>query len=397
MANVIECQGVSKRYLIGEHHGSDRNLRETIMGQFSRRHAETRREIWSLRDVTFEVGAGEAVGVIGRNGSGKSTLLKILSRITEPTEGRIRTRGQVGSLLEVGTGFHPELTGRENVRLNGAVLGMRRREVMRKFDEIVEFSGIGDFIDTPVKRYSSGMYLRLAFSVAAHLEADIMLVDEVLAVGDAEFQRKCLGKMSEVEREGRTVVFVSHNLDAVIRLCSRAMWIDGGAVRAAGPTAEVVQAYVGEGMDASGMRRWSTDEAAEDVRLVSLSVLAEDEKPTGVLNADKGFAVAVEFVVDRPTPGLDVAVTLSTTRGTRILNAALSDDSIVLTGAGRRHAVLRVPPLLVAGDYSVGVWIGSPYEDFAWEEDALTFRLEGPTNGRPDRLIDLSQVWTVGI
>jgi ABC-type polysaccharide/polyol phosphate transport system ATPase subunit len=224
MPNAIEVEHVSKRYLLGEHHGTHGTLRDAI-GASARRllrrdGASARREIWSLRDINLEVPEGETLGVIGRNGAGKSTLLKVLTRITEPTAGVARTRGRVGALLEVGTGFHPELTGRENIYLNGAILGMSRRVVDRQFEEIVDFAGIPAFLDTPVKRYSSGMYLRLAFAVAAHLDADVLAIDEVLAVGDAEFQRKCLAKMGSLHEGGRTVVFVSHNLDAVSSLCT---------------------------------------------------------------------------------------------------------------------------------------------------------------------------------
>jgi lipopolysaccharide transport system ATP-binding protein len=216
-----------------------------------RRRVPQRREIeefWALKDVSFEVREGEVVGIIGRNGAGKTTLLKILSRVTEPTKGRVVLRGRVGSLLEVGTGFHPELTGRENIFLNGAILGMTRREVSKKFDEIVAFAGVERFLDTPVKRYSSGMYARLAFAVAAHLEPDILVVDEVLAVGDAEFQQKCLGKMGEVSRrEGRTVLFVSHNMGVISQLCSTAIWLDRGAIRQHGDTESVVRACLSQG------------------------------------------------------------------------------------------------------------------------------------------------------
>jgi len=200
--------------------------------------------IWALKDVSFEVNRGEAVGIIGRNGSGKSTLLKILSRITAPTEGCVEVHGRLGSLLEVGTGFHPELTGRENIYLNGAVIGMKRAEVNRKFDEIVAFAEIEKFLDTPVKRYSSGMYVRLAFAVAAHLEPEILIVDEVLAVGDAQFQKKCLGKMGDVAREGRTVLFVSHNMSAIRQLCPRSMLLENGRILQAGPASEVIDSYL---------------------------------------------------------------------------------------------------------------------------------------------------------
>ena len=218
-----------------------------------RRSAPRRSDFWALKDVSFEVPPGEVLGVVGRNGAGKSTLLKVLSRITEPTTGRVELRGRVGSLLEVGTGFHPELTGRENIYLNGAILGMKRREIARKFDEIVAFAEVEQFLDTPVKRYSSGMYMRLAFAVAAHLEPEILLVDEVLAVGDAEFQKKCLGKMGDVAGEGRTVLFVSHNMGAVQTVCRRALLLDHGRVKMIGPAEEVVAEYLKAGEAADGV------------------------------------------------------------------------------------------------------------------------------------------------
>src|SRR6202011_3565898 len=208
------------------------------------RHQEKRKDFWALKDVSLEVKRGEVVGIIGRNGAGKSTLLKILSRITDPTKGRIEIRGRVASLLEVGTGFHQELTGRENIFLNGAILGMTRAEIKRKFDEIVAFAEVEEFLDTPVKRYSSGMYVRLAFAVAAHLDPEILVIDEVLAVGDAEFQKKCLGKMAEVAKGGRTVLFVSHNMGAVTRLCSRAILLSAGRLEMAGDTAAVAGRYM---------------------------------------------------------------------------------------------------------------------------------------------------------
>src|SRR5687767_1731426 len=236
MHTMVSVEGVGKQYRLQHQRGSEpyRTLRDSIADAAaapfkwlngSRQAVTTPDDFWALRDVSFDVSGGEVVGIIGRNGAGKSTLLKILSRITEPTAGRIETRGRVASLLEVGTGFHSELTGRENIYLNGAILGMSRREIDRKFDEIVAFAEVERFIDTPVKRYSSGMHMRLAFSVAAHLEPEILMVDEVLAVGDAAFQKKCLGKMGEVAGEGRTVLFVSHNMPAVSTLCSRALWL----------------------------------------------------------------------------------------------------------------------------------------------------------------------------
>lgn len=257
--SAIVASGLGKRYRIGRMRTHHETLSETISTAVRHPIAATRRALsrepsptmWALKDVSFEVKPGEIVGIIGRNGAGKSTLLKLLSRITEPTEGFAELHGRIGALLEVGTGFHPELTGRENTFLNGAVLGMKRAEIARKFDEIVAFADIGEFLDTPVKRYSSGMYVRLAFAVAAHLEPDILIVDEVLAVGDAEFQRKCLGKMEHVAGHGRTVLFVSHNMGAVEGLCPRAIWLNKGRIQADGPSGEVVRKYLDSGSDAA--------------------------------------------------------------------------------------------------------------------------------------------------
>jgi lipopolysaccharide transport system ATP-binding protein len=244
---AIEVSGLGKRYQIGMDQAGYMLLTERITERLkSIGRRQKTQEFWALRDVDFEVKRGETMGVIGHNGAGKSTLLKILSRITPPTEGEARLRGRVGALLEVGTGFHPELTGRENVFLNGAILDMKRQEIQRRFDEIVEFADIGSFIDTPVKRYSSGMQLRLAFSVAAHLEPEVLIIDEVLSVGDLAFQQKCLGRMEAASREGRTVVFISHNLSSVVNLCDRAILLSKGRVTAAGKVGDVVDAYVGD-------------------------------------------------------------------------------------------------------------------------------------------------------
>jgi lipopolysaccharide transport system ATP-binding protein len=244
---AIEVKGLGKRFEIGAAPGGYMLLTEQISERVRRRGRRPKRqEFWALQDVDFEVQQGETFGVVGHNGAGKSTLLKILSRITPPTVGEARLRGRVGALLEVGTGFHPELTGRENVFLNGAILNMRRAEIQRRFDEIVEFADIGPFLDTPVKRYSSGMQLRLAFSVAAHLEPEILIVDEVLSVGDVAFQQKCLDRMEGVSREGRTIVFISHNLGSVRNLCDRAMLLSRGRVNALGKVSDVVDSYIGE-------------------------------------------------------------------------------------------------------------------------------------------------------
>jgi lipopolysaccharide transport system ATP-binding protein len=244
---VIHAEGLGKRYQVGERErylALRDVLTRAVTAPFRRNgQRRTRDHLWALRDVSFDVRQGEVVGLIGRNGAGKTTLLKILSRITRPTEGWAELHGRVGSLLEVGTGFHPELTGRENVYLSGAILGMQKSEINRKFDEIVSFAGVERFIDTPLKHFSTGMQLRLAFAVAAHLEPEILLVDEVLAVGDLEFQKKCLGKMQEVSQSGRTIVFVSHQMNQIRRLCERAFWLDGGQIREAGPANHIVGAY----------------------------------------------------------------------------------------------------------------------------------------------------------
>jgi lipopolysaccharide transport system ATP-binding protein len=299
---AITAEGLSKRYRIGELQSAYGTLRESIMTQARRlahlEHKPHYEEIWALRDVSFEVQEGEVLGVIGRNGAGKSTLLKILTRITNPTEGRASIRGHVGSLLEVGTGFHPELTGRENVFMNGSVLGMKRREIARKFPEIVEFAGVEQFIDTPVKRYSSGMSVRLAFAVAAHLEPEIMLVDEVLAVGDAEFQRRCLGRMEDLSQTGRTVLFVSHQMQSISNLCDRAIQLEKGAMVAEGPAGEVVAKYL-QSVEGSGSEiSWpDLDEAPGGrwVRLRSVRVVLEDGSTADSVDVRNPVGIEIGF------------------------------------------------------------------------------------------------------
>jgi lipopolysaccharide transport system ATP-binding protein len=314
---AIEAAGLGKLYRLGrEARVPYSTLRDGIAAAlsapFRRRSGErpTRATIWALRDVSFAIGRGEVVGIIGPNGAGKSTLLKILSRITEPTLGMARIHGRVGSLLEVGTGFHPELTGRENIYLNGAILGMRRAEIRRKFDEIVAFSEVEKFIDTQVKFYSSGMYLRLAFAVAAHLEPEILLVDEVLAVGDASFQRKSLGKMGEVAQEGRTVLFVSHNMTAIHMLCPRTILIQNGGVRRDGPTSEVVADYLSSVSEQEGERVWPDPETApgnDRIRLHAVRVRSRG-RVAGEVDIDQEVTIEVEFW--NRTPGSQVFTNL---------------------------------------------------------------------------------------
>ena len=305
MTVAIEVDSLSKKYRLGEYQAAYGTLRETLVHagrRLTRReHHSAAREIWALRDVSFEVPEGQVLGVIGRNGAGKSTLLKILTRIATPTTGRAAIRGRVGSLLEVGTGFNQELTGRENVYLNGAILGMKRREIEQRFDDIVEFSGVEKFIDTPVKRYSSGMYVRLAFAVAAHLEPEILFVDEVLSVGDAEFQRRCLGRMEELANTGRTVVFVSHALPAVAQLCDRAIWINGGSLVGDGRAADVIATYLQQTHAAGSERTWTAESAPGNdlARIRAVRALGHDGMPPGVVDVRRPIGIEIEFDVLR--------------------------------------------------------------------------------------------------
>src|SRR4051812_1002995 len=279
MRPIVTVENLGKQYRLGTQSAAYSTIRESLTNRIlGRNGGGENATIWALRDVSFEITPGEVLGIIGRNGAGKSTLLKILSRVTEPTKGRVELHGRVGSLLEIGTGFHPELTGRENIFLNGAILGMMQKEILRKFDDIVGFSEVEKFLDTPVKRYSSGMYVRLAFAVAAYLEPEILLVDEVLAVGDASFQRKCLDRMKDVGQRGRTVLFVSHNMPAITRLCDRTILLDGGTVLEDGPSHKVVGSYLRSGLGTTAEREWSTAAAApgnDIARLRSVRVRTE--------------------------------------------------------------------------------------------------------------------------
>ena len=303
MAVAIDAQGLSKRYRLGEFQAAYGTLRESLVHAGRRltgkEHRSSAQELWALDDVSFQVQEGEVLGVIGRNGAGKSTLLKVLTRITTPTSGRVEIRGRVGSLLEVGTGFHPELTGRENIYLNGAILGMKRREIQQKLPDMVEFSGVESFLDTPVKRYSSGMYVRLAFSVAAHLEPEILLVDEVLAVGDAEFQARCLGRMEDFGSTGRTVLFVSHNMQAVAQLCDRALLMEHGSISMDGRSEEVVAHYLQTSAGAGSSRVWDLDSAPGDelVRLLSVRVVDRAGSTVDYLDVRDPVGVELRFRV----------------------------------------------------------------------------------------------------
>ena len=366
---AIRCEGLAKQYRIGERE-SYKALRdviaEAVASPFRRlrsalRHSSNgsvageKPNVWALNDVSFEIKRGEVVGIIGRNGAGKSTLLKILSRITEPTHGHADIWGRVGSLLEVGTGFHPELTGRDNIFLNGAILGMRKTEIARKFDEIVAFAELEKFIDTPVKRYSSGMYMRLAFSVAAHLETEILFVDEVLAVGDAAFQKKCLGKMGNVSRQGRTILFVSHNMTALQKLCTRVVWLNGGQVMDAGDPRKVIDHYLQTNAVANLEAMWEDNLTApgnERVRLRSVRVLPQTDpgEPITV-----HAPLRIEFIYQNHVPGtvLNVSMNLNNMEEVCVFSS-VSDFSPRPAGL-IRHTVTIPGDLLNAGSYYVNM------------------------------------------
>ncbi|WP_119065834.1 ABC transporter ATP-binding protein [Aggregatilinea lenta] len=367
--SAIEIENIAKSYRIGladKHPATRRDaVRETLLLPFKYlrmrlRPPEEDEIVWALRGVSFTVQPGEVVGLIGKNGAGKSTLLKILSRITEPTLGRAVIRGRVGSMLEVGTGFHPELTGRENIYLNGTFLGMHRHEIERKFDEIVAFSGVEKFLDTPVKRYSSGMYVRLAFAVAAHLEPEILLVDEVLSVGDAEFQKKSLGKMSDVAKEGRTILFVSHNMAAVQGLCQRTVWLRDGQVEQDGPTGEVVSNYLKTSIFSNAERVWADLDSApgsSKARLVAVRVLDAAGEASGQGRIEEPLAVEVEYAVLEPDTVLNISISVYDEKGIYVLASPSNTDE---TWFQRPHPVGRYRSRVVIpantlnlGSYSV--------------------------------------------
>ncbi|MBN2500663.1 MAG: ABC transporter ATP-binding protein [Anaerolineales bacterium] len=390
---AVQVRDIGKSYRIGAQQERYRTLRDSISNAFSWPARLLRGEIgsrtdtiWALREINFDVEQGQVLGIIGRNGAGKSTLLKILSRVTEPTEGQALINGRVGSLLEVGTGFHPELSGRENIFLNGAVLGMKRREINAKFDEIVEFAGVSKFIDTPVKRYSSGMYLRLAFSVAAHLEPEILVVDEVLAVGDAEFQRKCLGKMSDVAQAGRTVLFVSHDMSAVLRLTEEAIVLDKGRMVHRAKTKDAVDYYMSSGFSQSGERTWAADEipaTAAPFRPIAMRVLDPHGHVADTMRSTEPITIEVEYDLDQPLQGLRVGVYLMTMRGEFVFTAFDTDSPEQYERFGTRpagHYVSRcqVPPdFLNGGQYVLGMNASSfRVRRYFHDEQALAFTVD---------------------
>jgi lipopolysaccharide transport system ATP-binding protein len=369
---AIRVQGLGKQYRIGGPQARYRTIRESLIeaakAPFRRLSSALRGEgsgadgdtIWALKDVSFEVERGEVVGVIGRNGAGKSTLLKVLSRITEPTEGWAEIHGRVGSLLEVGTGFHPELTGQENIYLSGAVLGMRREEIDRRFDAIVDFSRVEQFLDTPLKHYSSGMQVRLGFAVAAHLEPEILLVDEVLAVGDAEFQKKCLGKMGEVAQGGRTVLFVSHNMRAITGLCKRTVWIDRGYLQCEGEPEAVVGSYLSSGISATGSwRRPSCTSTTSELGLLGAKVCEANSLPVSVVPSNRSFRIEIDYEVGSRLRDSSIILRLTDMNGAVVFTSWDTDSNESIPHdrePGTYRSTCRVPAhLLRPGRYAITI------------------------------------------
>lgn len=395
MNDAVIAQGIGKTYRLGEQGTAYNLLRERLVEAFKtpfrkREAAKTAETFWALKDVSFTIGHAEVIGLIGKNGAGKSTLLKILSRITEPTEGRIDLYGRVSSLLEVGIGFHPELSGRDNIFLNGAILGMSRNEIRRKFDEIAEFAEISKFLDTPVKRYSSGMYVRLAFAVAAHLEPDILIVDEVLAVGDSAFQQKCLGKMRDIRSEGRTVIVVSHNMATVSSLCQKVIWLADGKVKAAGDAQDIIRQYLSEGVENDFV--WTPRHgilSAFEYHSVSVESVDASGDSEG-FPANKATDVVFDISIHDKFPPGRIEMRLSSDTGDLLLTSTSADSLGEMTHEwkrGRQQYRCRIPAdFLMPGRYFVT--ITEPYggHDIV-RENVLTFAVteEGSLAARDQR------------
>lgn len=392
---VIKAEGLGKSYIIGHQAGSNRYVAlRDVIAQTARNawhktkdlvqgrpivFGDIQEEIWALRDVNFEVQRGEAVGIIGRNGAGKSTLLKVLSRITEPSAGRVTIRGRVASLLEVGTGFHPELTGRENIYLNGAILGMTRAEIKRKFDEIVAFAEVEQFLDTPVKRYSSGMYVRLAFAVAAHLNPEILVVDEVLAVGDAAFQKKCLGKMGDVALSGRTVLFVSHNMGAIIQLCTRAIVLANGQIIINDDVSTAVSRYLTEFTSSDSAAAFGVD-PQKDMQITSMAILTTSGSIVSIHPHTLSFVVLLVWKVIEWKPGTYICLDVFNETGLRLLwssDVKSLEDMLVEREPGVYESRITVPGMvLTPGRYYFTGAIYSPMRRVAYDIKDKTISVE---------------------
>lgn len=396
MSSVIKVENLSKAYQLGEigtgtisrdlerYWARLRGKEDPFLkiGEVNIRSQKGQSDIvWSLKDLNFDIQQGDAVGIIGKNGAGKSTLLKILSRVTAPTRGTVKIKGRIASLLEVGTGFHPELSGKENIYLNGAILGMRKSEIRRKFDEIVEFSGVERYIDTPVKRYSSGMYVRLAFAVAAHLESEILIIDEVLAVGDAEFQKKCLGKMGEVSQgEGRTVLFVSHNMDSITRLCNSAIYLDNGQVRESGKSLAVINSYLSQEREKSGSRKWADDKAPGNhlIRLRAVRVIDEENNDAFNISINRKIGIEIIFRVFVPAANYVCGFNLFNGKEVHILSSHDLENSGRAYDQGIYRSVVWIPAhFLLEGPHSISVALMSykPFTIITHEMDAASFNI----------------------
>lgn len=394
---AIIAEHIAKEYFIS-HRASYGTLRdsvsELIKKPFQRKSSRSsREEFWALRDVNFTIKAGERIGIIGKNGAGKSTLLKVLSQITPPTSGQITLHGRVASLLEVGTGFHPELTGRENIFLNGAVLGMKQSEIREKFQAIVDFAEVERFLDTPVKRYSSGMYVRLAFAVAAHLDPEILLVDEVLSVGDAEFQKKSLGKIEEVSQSGRTVIFVSHNLGAIAALCTKVMYLAGGKIQYFGDPDKAIQLYTADTAILSGAYDLTRSEVSRrgdgHARFTSIELTDKDAKPVSNAQEGRPFYIGLRLSVDTPLDLRILSITLVDHLGTDVLTA-IHYDSLPLNrlAPGQYHFVAQFDPnLLARGHYTVRLaCLGKNFYEYDHIHDAVSLIVAPPAD-EPDILV----------
>lgn len=375
---VLEVKGVSKKFSI-RHESAYLSLRDRVMDLFKPTHS-LREDFWALRDVSFEVQPGESIGIIGKNGAGKSTLLKILSKITPPTQGRIVGRGRIASLLEVGTGFHPELTGRENVFLNGSILGMKRQEIASKFDEIVDFAGTERFLDTPLKHYSSGMQLRLAFAVAAFLEPEILVIDEVLAVGDAEFQKKCIGKMEDVSRSGRTILFVSHNMAAIQSLCSKSILLDRGELKATGLSADVVAQYLSsldsQALDASGFVQVHPEESDKPVK--AIEVLCDKRRSaTAYMGCELEIRVYFNALHALTNPVLGIVIKDFQSTPLLGINNRNYTGNFITMPVKSGFISLKIPSLtLFEGTYHVDVHLGDEFKDIDVIPDCFQFVVE---------------------
>jgi lipopolysaccharide transport system ATP-binding protein len=383
MKPIIEITNLSKKYPIIHDKTPYRTFRETIMHRLRHPFArnKTQETFWALKDINLTINRGEIIGVIGKNGAGKSTLLKILSGITKPSEGKIKLYGRVSSLLEVGTGFHPELTGRENIFLNGVILGMTRKEVEKKFNEIVAFAGVEQFLDTPVKHYSSGMYVRLAFAIAAHLEPDILIIDEVLAVGDIEFQKKCLGKMEEVSKEeGRTVIFVSHNMGIIQKLCSKTILINNGKISAQGNTREVIEKYLSKSQQIDSLQK---DKKSKVSYISKVEILDEQNNKVNFINKDNEFHLFFEIIANKNIPSLRFGFTIFNTDNVGMFSS-LSTDSDIKFKEGVTQFKVRLPgELLHSGQYRIEGALGADGIMFEQNENYISFECIRYSNYEP--------------